>query len=187
VCLTLPILPGTDGVRRMGKSLGNYIGINDPPSEMYGKVMSIPDDVMPTYFELLTDFTPEEIRRMLSGHPRDAKAALALRLTEMYHGREAAKAAAAEFDRVFRRKDLPEDIPTVRLSANLVKEGVAPIIELLRATGLVATNSEARRLIGQGGVSVDGERIADIDAKVPLRNGIVVQVGKRKFARVSVE
>jgi len=187
VCLTLPILPGTDGVRRMGKSLGNYIGINDPPNDMYGKVMSIPDNVMRQYYELLTDFTLAEIERLVSAetHPRDAKATLALRLTEMYHGAEAAKAAAAEFDRVFRKGTLPEDIPAVTLPAGLVQNGLAPIIDLLRAAGLVSSTSEARRLIQQGGVSVDGARIAEIDARVPVKDGTIVQVGKRKFARIA--
>ena len=188
VCLTLPILPGTDGIRRMGKSLGNYIGISDAPNDMYGKVMSIPDSIMRQYYELLTDFTIGEIDRLVSAatHPRDAKATLASRLTEMYHGAEAAKAAAAEFDRVFRKGSLPEDIPTVTLPVGLVQDGRAPIIDLLRAAGLVSTTSEARRLIQQGGVSVDGTRIAEIDARVPVKNGTVMQVGKRKFAQVQV-
>ena len=188
VCLTLPILPGTDGVRRMGKSLGNYIGVSDAPNDMYGKVMSIPDSVMRQYFELLTDLPMNEIGTLLSEktHPRDAKATLALRLTEMYHGADSATAAAAEFDRVFRKGALPEDIPTVQLPADLVQSGTAPIIGLLRALSLVATTSEARRLIQQGGVTVDGEKVTEIEARVPVKNGTVVQVGKRKFAQVKM-
>ena len=188
VCLTLPILPGTDGVRRMGKSLGNYIGVSDAPNDMFGKVMSVPDSVMRTYFELLTDMPMDEINKLLSDktHPRDAKAALAARLTAMYHGPEAAKAAAAEFDSVFRRGALPEDIPAVQLPADLVQSGTAPIIGLLRALDLVATTSEARRLISQGGVTVDGVKVTEIEARVKVKNGMVVQVGKRKFARVKM-
>ena len=188
VCLTLPILPGTDGMRRMGKSLGNYIGVNDAPNDMYGKVMSIPDSIMRQYFELLTDYPMAEIGNLLSDktHPRDAKAALAARLVETYHGPEAAKAASAEFDRVFRKGALPEDVPTVALPAGLVQGGAAPIIELLRAAGLVVTTSEARRLIAQGGVTVDGTKITEIDARVPVKNGTIVQVGKRKFAQVQM-
>jgi len=186
VCVTMPVLPGTDGVRRMGKSLGNYIGVSDEPADMYGKVMSIPDNIMRPYFELLTDLDMDEINMLLSPetHPRDAKAKLASRLVEMYHGQEAAKAAAAEFDRVFRKGKLPEDIPEVTLPAGLLADGAAPIIGLLRQAGLVSSNSEARRMIQQGAVSVNGDRVNDIEASVPVQTGSVVQVGKRKFARI---
>ena len=188
VCLTLPILPGTDGVRRMGKSLGNYIGITDAPFDMYGKVMSIPDHIMRTYYELLTDLPIPEINTLLSPatHPRDAKAALAQHIVQMYHGPDPAQAAAAEFDRVFRKKDLPDHIPTATIPPALIHDGTAPIIDLLRAASLVSSTSEARRLITQGGVSVDGTRITQIDARVPVNDGTIVQVGKRKFARVVI-
>ena len=188
VCLTLPILPGTDGVRRMGKSLGNYIGISDVPFDMYGKVMSIPDSVMRQYFELITDLPMDEINALLSPqtHPRAAKAALAARVVEMYHGAPAARAAAEEFDRVFKNKDLPDDIPAVSLPAGIVRDGKVQIIDLLREARLVPSNSEARRMVQQGAVSVDGTKIDSIEAAVAVADGTVVQVGKRKFARVQI-
>ena len=188
VCLTLPILPGTDGVRRMGKSLGNYIGISDVPFDMYGKVMSIPDSVMRQYFELITDLQMDEINALLSPqtHPRAAKAALAARVVEMYHGAPAARAAAEEFDRVFKNKDLPDDIPAVSLPAGIVRDGKVQIIDLLREARLVPSNSEARRMVQQGAVSVDGTKIDSIEAAVAVADGTVVQVGKRKFARVQI-
>lgn len=187
-CMTMPILPGTDGVRRMGKSLGNYIGVDEDPKEMYGKVMSIPDAVMPQYFELVTDFSIEETEAFLAegAHPRDAKAALASRLVQMYHGPEAARSAADEFDRVFRKGKMPEEIPDAAISADVVEDGTVAIIELLREAKLVSSNSEARRMIQQGAVKVDGKKIGDIDARVPVENGTIVQVGKRKFASVQL-
>jgi len=188
VCITMPVLPGTDGVRRMGKSLGNYIGVDEDPKEMYGKVMSIPDDVMRQYFELLTEFSAEEIDALLSDktHPRDAKAALASHLVERYHSPDAAHKAAEEFDRVFRKGRMPEEIPSVPVSGDLAAKGEVGIIELLRAVELVSSNSEARRMIRQGAVSVDGERVTDIETRVAVADGTVVQVGKRKFASVQL-
>ena len=185
-CITMPVLPGTDGVRRMGKSLGNYIGVDEDPKEIYGKAMSIPDDVMPQYFELVTDFSIEEAEAFLAerAHPRDAKAALASRLVQMYHGPEAARTAAEEFDRVFRKGKMPEEIPAAVISEAVIEDGTVAIIELLREAKLVSSNSEARRMIQQGAVKVNGERIGDIDARVPVENGTIVQVGKRKFASV---
>ena len=187
-CITMPVLPGTDGVRRMGKSLGNYIGVDEDPKEMYGKVMSVPDTVMRQYFELLTDFSIEEIGRLLSDetHPRDAKAALAARLVEMYHGPDAARSAADEFDRVFRKGKMPEKIPAAVISGDVIEDGTVAIIDLLRKTDLVSSNSEARRMIQQGAVKVDDERIGEINARVPVENGTIVQVGKRKFASVKL-
>ena len=187
-CITMPVLPGTDGVRRMGKSLGNYIGVDEDPREMYGKAMSIPDAVMRQYFELLTEFSVEEIDEFLSDrtHPRDAKAALALRLVEMYHSPDAARRAAEEFDRVFRKGKMPEEIPPASIPGDLVEGGTAEIIKLLRAAGLVSSNSDARRMIQQGAVSVNGERITRIDARVPVEDGTIVQVGKRRFASVKL-
>jgi tyrosyl-tRNA synthetase len=185
-CITMPVLPGTDGVRRMGKSLGNYIGVDEDPKEIYGKAMSIPDDVMPQYFELVTDFSIEETEAFLAegAHPRDAKAALASRLVQMYHGPEAARTAAEEFDRVFRKGKMPEEIPAAVISGAVIENGAVAIIELLREAKLVSSNSEARRMIQQGAVKVNGEKVSDIDARVPVENGTIVQVGKRKFASV---
>ena len=187
-CITMPVLPGTDGVRRMGKSLGNYIGVDEDPKEVYGKAMSIPDDVMPQYFELVTDFSIEEIEAFLAegAHPRDAKAALACRLVQMYHGPDAARSAADEFDRVFRKGKMPEEIADAIIGGSIIKDGTVAIIGLLREAKLVSSNSEARRMIQQGAVRVNGEKVEEIDARVPVENGTIVQVGKRKFASVKL-
>jgi len=186
VCLTMPVLPGTDGVRRMGKSLGNYIGVDEPPNEMYGKVMSIPDDIMRQYFELVTDVPMDDVNRLLAGHPRDAKAALAARLVEMYHDTQAAKDAAGEFDRVFRKGKLPDAIPSVKLPETVFQNGRVGIIDLLSAAGLVSSKSEGRRMVQQGAVTVAGDKITDIEATLAVEDGTVVQVGKRKFAAVEL-
>ena len=186
VCLTMPILPGTDGIRRMSKSLGNYIGVDEPPGEMFGKAMSIPDEVMRDMFMLTTDVTMAEIDRLLAddAHPRDAKVALARRLVEMYHSKEAADAAEAEFNRVFSRHELPSDIPETEIPAGKLKDGAIWIVDLMRETGLVGSGGEARRLIAQDGVSIDGERISDTNAQITIEEPIILKVGKRRFARI---
>lgn len=194
VVLLTPILPGIDGVEKMSKSLGNYIGIGERPEEMYGKVMSIPDELMPTYFELCTDVPMEEVRAIEDGlrsgrvHPRDAKRRLAREIVAVWHGRQAAQRAEEEFDRVFTREELPSEVPEVPLAAaELDPQGRLGIVPLLRHVGLVTSNSEARRLIAQGGVSVDGQRVTDPEALVAVRTGTVVRVGRRRFARVRVD
>jgi len=186
VCLTMPILPGTDGVRRMSKSLGNYIGVDEPPDEMFGKAMSIPDEVMRDMFMLTTDVKMAEIDRLLAddAHPRDAKVALARRLVEMYHSTEAADAAEAEFNRVFSRCELPSDIPETKIPASKLKDGAIWIVDLMREAGLVGSGSEARRLIAQDGVSIDGGRISDTNAQITIEGPIILKVGKRRFARI---
>ena len=194
VVLLTPILPGLDGVEKMSKSLGNYIGIGEPPEEMYGKVMSIPDSLMPTYFELCTDVPMEEVRAIEEGlrsgrlHPRDVKRRLAREIVAVWHGQEAARRAEEEFDRVFAREELPSEVPEVHLpAAELDAQGRVGVVPLLRRLGLVASNSEARRLVAQGGVSVDGQRVTDAEARVSVRTGTVVRVGRRRFARVRVD
>ncbi len=193
VVLLTPILPGLDGVEKMSKSLGNYIGISEPPEEMYGKVMSIPDSLMPTYFELCTDLPLEEVRAIEQGlrsnrlHPRDVKRRLAREIVAVWHGEEAARRAEDEFDRVFAREELPSEIPEVHLPAGeLDNQGRIGVVPLLRRLGLATSNSEARRLVTQGGVSVDGRRMVDPEALVSVRTGTVVRVGRRRFARVRV-
>ncbi|MCS7235639.1 MAG: tyrosine--tRNA ligase [Armatimonadota bacterium] len=194
VVLLTPLLPGLDGVEKMSKSLGNYIGINEPPHEMYGKVMSLPDPLMITYFELCTEVPMEEVRAIEEGlgtgrlHPRDVKRRLAREIVAVWHGPQAAQAAEEEFDRVFARDELPSEIPEVQLRRqDLDPDGRLGVVQLLRATGLVGSNSEARRLISQGGVSVDGRRVADWEERVEVRTGLVVRVGKRRFARLRVD
>jgi len=188
VTLTMPILPGTDGVEKMSKSLDNYIGITETPQQMYGKTLSIPDTVIHDYLVLVTDVPPSEIAAIKTGlrvgtyHPRDAKRLLARTIVGLYHGADAATAAEAEFDRIFVRKDLPDEIPGATLSA---EGGRITLLRLLTETGLVSSNSEARRLIEQGGVSVDGQRISDQQAVVDLASPVIVKVGKRKFVRVT--
>lgn len=185
VALMMPILPGLDGVQKMSKSLGNYIGINEPPQEMYGKTMSIPDELMLMYFELVTPISLEELselrRRLSAGelHPRDAKMYLAREIVKLYHGEEAAWKAEAEFRKVFQERELPDDIPEVEVS-----EGRAWVPRLLVRCGLAPSTSEARRLILQGAVKVDGIRISDPEAELDIIPGTVIQVGKRKFARL---
>ena len=189
VVLLTPLLPGLDGVQKMSKSLGNAIGITDPPNEMYGKVMSLPDGLMITYFESCTLVPLGEIREIASGlaaggvHPRDAKKRLAREITARYHGEAASRKAEAEFERVFAARERPEEIPDVELPRDRLKGGAIRLVRLLVELGLADSNSGARRLISQGGVSLDGARAAQ-DTDVGVRDGLLVQVGRRRFARV---
>lgn len=180
------ILPGTDGVVKMSKSTGNHIGIFDPPNEMYGKVMSIPDEAMWLYYDLVTRFPVEAIQRtkdaVASGqlHPMDAKKKLAWEITEIYHSPDDAAAAAEHFATVFQQREIPEHIPSFKL------DGTRAIVDIMVRAQLVASKSEARRLIEQGGVKLDGERIDSVTFDVPDREGIL-QVGRRKFVRLVTE
>jgi len=194
VALTMPLLVGTDGVEKMSKSLGNYIGINEPAREIYGKAMSIPDELMPAYFELVTDLPLAEVEETKSGlaggslHPRDAKMKLAHALVRMYHGAETADRVQEEFVAVFRRGELPGDIlPTPVPRSELTSEGTIWLPRLLLHLGLASSTSEGRRLILQGGVRVDDSRVTDPAAEVPVRNEMVVRVGKRRMARILVK
>ncbi len=181
--LTMPILVGTDGHMRMSKSLGNYIGISEPPEIIYGKVMSLPDEAMHQYFVLVTRWTPAEIREleaaMESGklHPMAAKKRLAWEIVDIFYGAQAADEAAAHFERVHQQRKLPDSMPELR------REGAMGLVELLQEGGLVKSKSEARRLIRQGAVRVDGERVGAIDAVVG-EGEHVIQVGKRRFLKV---
>ncbi len=177
------ILPGTDGVVKMSKSLGNHIAINDTPDDMYGKVMSIPDEAMWIYYDLVTRLTPAEIaeirRAVESGalHPMEAKKKLALEITDIYHDPESARAAADHFEVVHQKRDIPEDMPTFKLN------GPQTIVDVMVAAHVAGTKSEARRLVEQGGVRLDGERVDSITYEVPSR-AAVLQVGRRKFVRL---
>jgi len=192
-CVVLmPILPGLDGVHKMSKSLGNYIGINENPSEIYGKTMSIPDELIVAYINSTTTFALAEKvaieRDLASGalHPMRAKRKLARQLVAQYHGEDAAGLAENEFDRVFSRGQLPDDMPEVRLAAQELTDGMISVVALMVKSGLAPSNSEARRLIGQGGVRVDDRRVADPTEEVSPRDGMVLRVGRRRFARVLV-
>jgi len=182
IVLIMPILVGLDGVEKMSKSKGNYIGITDEPAEMFGKIMSIPDALMENYFMLLTDLPREQIDVLLDEkqtHPRRAKAMLGKLIVSQYHDEAAAKAAAVEFDRVFGERQPPTDMPEISIPA-----GKMNIVRLVVSAGFAGSNSEARRLVGQNAVSIDGEKIADIDAEVEPKDGAVLKVGKRRFGKI---
>lgn len=189
VVLTLPILVGLDGVNRMSKSLGNYVGISEAPSMMFGKIMSLPDSQILHYYTLTTGLSPAELQRIAErltapgANPRDLKADLAQNVTARYHGAEAGRAAREEFDRVFREGGVPDDVPEIRLSSP--DEGLW-IVQLLADANLVGSRSEARRMVRQGAVSVDGVTVRSEDDRIPLNSteGRLVRVGRRRFLRV---
>jgi tyrosyl-tRNA synthetase len=187
IVLTMPLLEGLDGVNKMSKSLDNYVGITDAPEEMFGKLMSISDDLMWRYFELLSFRPLTEIealqQRVASGeNPRDIKFELALEITDRFHDQKAAEKAKESFINRFRNNELPEDMPEVLLECG--DTGQIGIGHVLQKAGLVASTSEAFRMIKQGAVRIDGERVADRDVELPAGVIHVLQVGKRRFARV---
>ncbi len=185
VCMTVPILEGLDGVQKMSKSLGNTIGVTDPPREMFGKTMSVPDALMEKYFTLLTDLPPARVAELLAGHPRTAKVTLARAIVADYHGEAAAEAAVAEFDRVFREGGLPDEVPEVAVPADQLRDGAIALPSAIVAAGICTTTSEARRLIDGGGVKVDGASATDV--RMALRAGrYLLQAGKRKAVRLNV-
>lgn len=187
VVLTMPLLEGLDGVQKMSKSLGNYIGINEAPNEQFGKVMSISDELMFRYYELLTDIPLVEIQKLkqdvLAGkrHPMDAKADLAVRIIAGYHGDTAAESAREEFNRVFRNKEIPEDIEVKDVS---LSSGPLRIVKLLTSVGLAPSNTGAQRLIDSGAVHMNGQRITDIRAEISQPGEYLFKVGKRRFLKV---
>jgi tyrosyl-tRNA synthetase len=190
IAIVMPLLEGTDGVQKMSKSLGNYIGINEAPQEMFGKVMSISDDLMWRYYELLTDLRTEEIARMRAAaeggerNPRDLKVELAKRIIADFHSPEDASAAEEEFNRVFKRKEVPDEIEIREVETD---GGPWALPRLLVTTGLATSVAEARRLIEQGGVRVNGERQTNSSGVVfVIKTGdeLLLQVGKRRFLRV---
>ena len=189
IVLTLPLLEGTDGLQKMSKSLGNHIAIMDPPAEMYGKLMSVSDQLMWRYLELLSLRSQVELDELHAGvesggNPRDVKMALAHELTARFHGEQEAKRAADNFTRRHRRGQAPDDMPEVSLQG---PEGGIPLGELIRRAGLADTNAEAMRLISQGAVRLEGERVSDRALIVSEGSAIVLQVGKRRFARVQIK
>mgnify|MGYP001606637530 CR=1 FL=1 len=187
VILTMPILVGTDGTEKMSKSLDNYIGISESPREMYGKTLSISDALIHDYFLLATDISASEFTALKndlekkSVNPRDIKRSLARKIVSMYHSEEDAGAAEEEFDRIFVKKDVPDEIETFPYAA---PNGTVGILQLLLDAKLVDSKGEARRLIEQGGVSVDGMKIADINASVQLLRPVIVKVGRRRFLKI---
>jgi tyrosyl-tRNA synthetase len=189
VCIIMPLLVGTDGVQKMSKSLGNYIGINEPPSEMFGKVMSISDELMWRYYELLTDLTTDEIaqtrRDAENGelNPRDIKVALAKRIITDFYSQADAQAAEEEFNRIFKRKEVPDEV-----EKRAIEEGKWRLPRLMVEYKLATSIAEARRLIEQGGVRLNGEKCTRVDYEIDLFNGgkILIQVGKRRFLELEV-
>jgi len=182
IVLIMPLLVGLDGVEKMSKSKGNYVGVTDEANDMFGKVMSIPDTLMDNYFTLMTSLPRAEIDVLVDDaqtHPRDAKVKLGRMIVEQYHDAAAAEAAEAEFNRVFARKDVPTDMPEIAVDGETI--GIVP---LMVTAGFAKSNSEARRLIQQSAVSIDGEKITDIDAEVPATDGTVLKVGKRRFGKI---
>ena len=188
VALTTPLLEGIDGQRKMSKSLGNYIGITEEPEQVFGKAMSIQDGLMRKYFLLTTDLPDERIDELLSDnvHPKEAKMELAKALVARYWGREAAEGAAREFDKVFREHELPEHIAEVVVPRKEVKDGKIWLVRLLVLCGFAQTNSEARRLIAQGGVNINKQTLTDPNLDWEVSPGAVIQVGRRRFARITI-
>ncbi|WP_337176508.1 tyrosine--tRNA ligase [Paludisphaera sp.] len=188
IAMTMPILVGTDGTRRMGKSLGNYIGVAESPEQQFGKVMSVPDEPMAQYFTLLTDFTEERVKELLAegANPRDAKEALGKAIVEQYHGREAADRAAEAFRRRSAGED-PLEIPVVHLAADkLDAEGRISAPNLIKEIGFASSTSNARRDIEGGGFNVgpNREAVTDVKALIYVKDGLIVRVGKRKIAEI---
>ena len=184
ICLTVPILVGTDGHLRMSKSTGNYIGVDEAPEEKYGKTMSIPDSAMRNWFELVTRWAPTRIDRLLERversetHPMAAKKELAREIVSIFDGDEAADRAAAEFERVHQERKLPDEMPARML------EGPTRVVEVIHTAGYARSKSEARRLVQQGAVKLDGVRVTSIEAEIDAGDEHVLQVGKRRFLRL---
>lgn len=184
VILTLPVLEGIDGTQRMSKSLGNYVGIDEPPDEMFGKIMSIPDELMLKYFTLVTDYSVEQLRdvkRRLddpSVNPMEVKKELARTIVSMYHGKESALEAQRKFEKVFSKREVPDDIPVV-----ILKDDSFELVKALADNGIVSSRSEARRLITQNAVEVDRVKINDINYRFEKGKEYIVKVGKRRFVK----
>ncbi len=185
--ITMPLLEGLDGVNKMSKSLGNYIGINEPPDEIFGKIMSVSDELMLRYYELLSDLSLAEVEKLKAGirdgsvHPMEAKKQLGREMVSRYHGTSAAMVAEENFVRRFRDNQMPDDIPEVILTEG---DGKVLLCKLLTSAAVTESNSEGRRVIKQGGVRVNGEKVSDENLEISCAGEYVLQVGKRRFARV---
>jgi tyrosyl-tRNA synthetase len=179
VIITMPLLEGIDAVRKMSKSYGNYIGITEPPEEIFGKIMSISDQLMVKYYELLTEEDLDEVKRM---DPRQAKAKLAREVIQKYHSETEAKKAEEEFEKVFVKRELPEKIEEIKISGKKIW-----VVDLLVKAGLATSKNEAKRLITLGGVKINQKRIKDSDMDLLMDKEYIVQVGRRKFRRIVTE
>jgi tyrosyl-tRNA synthetase len=189
VVITMPLLEGLDGVNKMSKSLGNYIGITESADNIYGKVLSVSDELMFRYYDLLSDLTSEEIGRlkadMTAGtiHPKEVKKKLARELTSRFYDEVIAQKAEDNFEQVFKKHDLPDDIPTLTMN---VAGGEIWLPRLLADAGLVKGTAEARRMIKQNAVSLDGEKVTDVEYTITTMDEVLVKVGKRRFCRVKL-
>ncbi|MCK9297193.1 MAG: tyrosine--tRNA ligase [Desulfobulbaceae bacterium] len=187
VVITMPLLEGLDGVNKMSKSLGNYIGITDTPDDIYGKILSVSDELMFRYYDLLSDLSSGDIAAlkgdMQSGriHPKEVKKRLARELTARFYGGEASLKAEESFERIFKKHDLPEDIPSVEVA---IAEDTVWLPRLLTVAGMVSGTGEGRRMISQNAVSLDGEKIDDVEYQVKAAGELLLKVGKRKFCKV---
>ena len=193
VIITMPIIEGTDGVEKMSKSLGNYIGINESPSDMYGKIMSIPDKLILTYFRLLTDVSNEDIEqisRNMRGkqiHPRDIKKRLAKEIVKIYHGYLLANKAEEHFEQVFQDKLVPKNIPSLIVSSNELKEKRLWIVKLIKKTKLLNSTGEVIRIIEQGGIRINNMKITKPNTDLIIEEGDILRVGKLHFYRIKIE
>jgi len=187
VVLTMPLLEGLDGVNKMSKSLGNYIGITEPPEEIFGKTLSVSDELMFRWYELLSDLSLGEIADLKKGmaegwlHPKAVKVRLAKEIVARFHDQEAADAAEKHFEQVFKQRELPDDIPEKTLPA---QEAAVALPWLLKEAGLVDSTSDGRRMIQQNAVTVNGEKAADVNAQIPSGGEVLLKVGKRRFCKV---
>jgi tyrosyl-tRNA synthetase len=182
VVMTMPILVGLDGTEKMSKSKGNYVGVTDPPNDMFGKIMSISDDMMDNYFTLLTPLSVEKITELTDSsktHPKDAKVLLGKTIVTQFYNEATAQLAAAEFEKVFAQKQLPDDIPEFELPAEPIS-----VKQLLLACKLVETGGEAKRMCSQSAVTIDSQKITDPNAEITPKDGTTIQVGKRRFAKI---
>jgi len=185
VVITMPILVGLDGKEKMSKSKGNYIGVTDEPNDMFGKVMSISDDMMENYFTLLTNTARADVTELINPdvtHPKDAKIVLGKAIVTQFYDEAAAENAAAEFDKVFAQGQLPDDVPLVEISSEQIMAS-----KLLLFCGLVPSGSEAKRMIKQSAVSIDGKKVTDPNEEITPWDGMVIQVGKRRFAKLRLK
>lgn len=191
VAILLPLLVGTDGIKKMSKSYGNYIGITEKPEDMFGKIMSISDELMWNYWELLTDMTLEEIDRLKQDvkdgkiHPMEVKKQLGLYIVERFHSKEDALKAKEHFEKVYSKREMPDDIPVVSVSSINLDVKKVELFELIYLLNLVPTKSEAKRLIRQGGVKIDGQKVDDLGFQLELDREYIIQAGKRKFIKLT--
>ena len=192
VAFTMPLLPGTDGVRKMSKSFGNHIGLTEPPDEQFGKTMRIPDELIAVWFRLCTDLSPPDLEAVAKGladgslHPGEQKRRLAREIVRLYHGEEAATNSESRFDTVHREHEIPDEVPDVAVPPGAIRDGKVWLPRLLAETGLAASNADAKRLVAGGGVRMDGETLSDPDAELGIEEikGRVLQVGRRRFVRL---